>query len=244
MTKQYVIFGIILITLLTLRLMSSRIRYWGYLLMERGWKSSIHYDRCFKIFTKLYQDIKPMEISMKERQEKQIDADKSFTYGEVVFYSFVQILESAHPKQGEIFYDLGSGAGKAVFIAGLVFDLSKALGIEKLDGLYEISHSLVEKLPSIPEVSELPADKKINIQFIHDDFLKVKISDGNIVFVNATCFSGEIWDGLMIQLLTLKKGARVIITSKTIEIGGFAMKHQNLYLMTWGLSKVSIYERL
>jgi precorrin-6B methylase 2 len=244
MTEQIIIFAAILIVLVTLRLLRYRIRYWGHLLMERGWKSSVHYDRCLKILTKLYENVSPFSISLEERKLKNIQADKSFTYGEVVFYSFAQILELAQPKPGEIFYDLGCGAGKPVFIAALVFDFAKACGVEKLENLYKLCVTLNEKLPTLPEVKELPADKKINIQFINDDFLKVDISEADIVFINATCFHGDLWDAILARLLKLKVGARVILTTRIINIGGFKLKHQSLFLMSWGLSQVSIYERI
>lgn len=244
MTEQIIIFAVIFIVLMTLRLLRYRIRYWGHLLMERGWKSSVHYDRCLKIMTALFKNVSPFSVSLEERKLKNIQSDKSFTYGEVVFYSFAQILELAQPKSGEIFYDLGCGAGKPVFIAALIYDLAKACGVEKLESLYKLCITLNEKLPTLPEIKELPADKKINIEFINEDLLNVDISEADIVFINATCFYGDFWDAILGKLLKLKVGARVILITRIINTGGFKLKHQNLFLMSWGLSQVSIYERI
>lgn len=212
--------------------------------MERGWKSSVHYDRCLKIMTKLYENVSPFSVSLDERRLKNLQADKQYTYGEVVFYSFAQILELAHPKPGEIFYDLGCGAGKPVFIAALIFDFAKACGVEKLESLYNLCVALNEKLPTLPEMQELPTDKKLNIEFINEDLLNVDLSEADIVFINATCFYGDLWDAILARLLKLKVGARVILTTRVIKTGGFKLKHQNLFLMSWGLSQVSIYERI
>src|SRR5580658_1272591 len=44
-----------------------------------------------------------------------------FIYGEIEFLSFYIILEKTKPEPQEIFYDLGCGAGKAVFAAALFF---------------------------------------------------------------------------------------------------------------------------
>lgn len=243
MIEQITIFSAILFVLVTLRLLRHRIRYWSHLLMEQGWKSSIHYDRCYRIFTKLYEDTSPVSLSMTERREKGLENDSSLTYGEVNFYSFVQILELAAPKEGEIFYDLGSGAGKAVFIAGLVFDFTKVCGVEKLDSLYQMSTTALDKLWTLPQLKELHG-KKMNFQFIHDDLLTVDFSEASIVFLQATCFYGPIWDQLMVKLLMLKVGTRVIITTRKLEIGGFKLNNKNQFLMSWGLCTVSIYERV
>jgi precorrin-6B methylase 2 len=221
-----------------------RIRYWAALLYERGWKSTVHYDRSLTVFRKLYEDINSFKLSIQERQQKNI-FDSRFTYGEVVFYSFVRILEVAEPKQDEIFYDLGSGAGKAVFIAALVFDFSKVCGIEIIDNLYQLSNRLLQKLEAMPERQELMPYKKFNIEFIHSNFFEYNISEANIVFLNATCWRGEALDTIIIKLLELKKGARIILVTASLEnIGGFQLKYSNLHLMSWGLSTVRIYQRI
>lgn len=213
--------------------------------MEQGLKSSFHYDRCYKIFTKLYENLtaNPTQVSLEEREKKDLISDTTYTYGEVNFYSFVQILELAAPKAGDIFYDLGSGAGKAVFIAWLVGNFGKVLGVEKLQSLYDLSLTLCDKLRAIPEVEQLKKDPN-TIKFLNQDILETDFSDGDIIFLQSTCFSGHMWDGIMAKLQKLKPGTRVIVSTKLLNMGGFELKHQKLFLMSWGLSRVSIYERI
>lgn len=242
--SQIIIFFSILLVFLVWYFNRIRIRYWVALLQERGWKSSIHYDRCFKLFSKLYEGINATALSLQERKEKNLYEDYTYTYGEVTFYSFVNLLEIVQPKPGEVFYDLGSGAGKAVFIAGLVFDLGKACGIEKLTGLYNLSSQLVEKLKTIPETQQYFPNKQFNIEFIHGDILSQDISDANIVFISATCFRGEFWDRVVGKLAKLKTGTRVILGSVALNIGGYKLIHTNLHLMSWGMSTVFIYEKI
>jgi precorrin-6B methylase 2 len=222
-----------------------RIRYWGELLYERGWYSTVHYDRCLTVYKHLFSDINAFAVSLKERREKDLMGDTTYTYGEIMFYSFVRILEKAQPKPGEIFYDLGSGSGKAVFIAALVFDFAKVYGIEKLDGLFELSQQQLEKLENQPERKKLLPNKAINVQFIHHDFLTYDFSDGDVVFINATCFRGEMFNQIIAKLLKLKVGSRVILGSASLEnVGGFELQYQNLHLMGWGLNMVRIYQRV
>lgn len=245
MITRIVIFSIILLIFLVWRFNRQRIRYWAALLQERGWKSTVHYDRCLTIFKKLYSNVNAAKISISERNTKGLSDNIAYTYGEVVFYSFVRILEMAEPKPQEVFYDLGSGAGKAVFIAGLVFDFSKACGIEKLEGLYNLSIETLANLKTLPERETLLSHKETNIQFIHGDFLQEDFSDADIVFINATCFRGDLFNEIIVRLLKLKPGARVILGSANLEnIGGFELKYSNLHLMSWGLNAVKIYQRI
>lgn len=244
MHSQAIIFGSILLFFVLWGLFRQRIRYWVELLHERGWKSTIQYDHCLTLFKNLYTDINPVTVSLKERQEKGIIDDTSYIYGEIVFYSFVRILEQAQPKPGEIFYDLGSGGGKAVFIAGLVFDLT-AYGIEKLTSLYQLSCELKEKLQKMPEFKNYFPSKTVNIEFINADFLEYDFSNGDLIFVNATCFRGIIFDQLIKKFLNLKVGSRIILVSADLDdIGGFEVIYKNDHLMSWGLNRVSIYKRI
>ena len=49
---------------------------------------------------------------------------ESLIYGEVDFHSFARVLRKINPKPGCVFYDLGSGTAKAVFVARFMHDFS------------------------------------------------------------------------------------------------------------------------
>lgn len=70
---------------------------------------------------------------------------QSLIYGEVEFHSFYRILRKVNPAPGGIFYDLGSGTGKAVFAARFVCDFARCIGIEILDGLHKQAASIVNR---------------------------------------------------------------------------------------------------
>ena len=62
-----------------------------------------------------------------------MNGQTEFTYGEVLFCYFIPLLNLVSPKPGEIFWDLGSGTGKALAIAALAFPfLKKVCGVEYL----------------------------------------------------------------------------------------------------------------
>jgi SAM-dependent methyltransferase len=84
-------------------------------------------------------------LSKSEREEKQLNEDKSLIYGEVEFASFYRVLRKINPEPGLTFYDLGSGTGKALFIARLVQDFSKCVGIEILESLHIQAEKIVHR---------------------------------------------------------------------------------------------------
>src|SRR5882672_8410020 len=97
------------------------------------WK---HIRRAEHLFDVLYRHVRGKAISTLARRLWGLQSD-DFVYGEIEFPSFYLLLEKTKPQAGQVFYDLGSGSGKAVFAAALAFDFSKACGIELLPGLYQ-----------------------------------------------------------------------------------------------------------
>ena len=74
-----------------------------------------------KIFEELYSKENGYLISKQARKKRGIN-DKKLTYGEVKFDSFYKIVKGISPTSNKVFYDLGSGNGKAVILASLFGD--------------------------------------------------------------------------------------------------------------------------
>lgn len=184
----------------------------------------------------LYRPIKSDLISKRDRKRLKLDSD-AFIYGEIQFLSFFTLLDRVHPQPNEIFYDLGSGTGKAVLAAVLFFDIAKAYGIELLPSLSRVANRQLQKV--IEQVSDLPP-----VQFIQGDFLQYDFSDGDIIFVNATCLSYYTWEAMLEKLAKLKPGSRVIVTTKKIQQPQFQLQYQGLDLMSWGMNSVNIYLKI
>ena len=90
-------------------------------------------------------DLYIVESCRSERADKgQLD-QKTLVYGEVDFHSFCEVLSSIMPPAGGTFYDLGSGTGRAIFVAAFVQDFVRLVGIEILDGLYEASTEVLDR---------------------------------------------------------------------------------------------------
>jgi len=167
-------------------------------------------------------------ISMKHRLTHFI-RNKEFIYGEIDFLSFYTILEKTKPQEGEVFYDLGSGAGKAVFAAGYYFNFSKTCGIELLEPLYKLAKNQLKKVPLT------------QVEFINENFLNYDFSDADIVYVAATCLDPSTWEQLINKMAKLKPGSRIIVATKSIQHEQFEPIHQGIELMSWGLCPVTIY---
>lgn len=202
-----------------------------------------HWQQLIKVelfLKKLYQNISGMEISKLERKrlDKQEDA---FVYGEIDFLPFYTILEQVRPESHEVFYDLGSGAGKAVLAAASFFSLQRVYGIELLPGLYELACAQQKKAEAWAQNYTIALSK---IVFIQDDFLNYDISSGDIIFINATCVNYVTWQKLIEKFLLLKKGSRLIVTTKKITHPAFQVLSATYTVMSWGVNSVNSYLKI
>ena len=72
--------------------------------------------------------------------------EPEFTQGEVESQYFIPLLDYVKPKPGEVFYDLGCGAGKPLLIASVAFPTLKICkGIEYLDGVASMAREIMVK---------------------------------------------------------------------------------------------------
>lgn len=198
-----------------------------------------------KFLMKLYQDVNGPNISLEERKRLMKEED-DYIYGEIDFVSFFIFLNKIKPEPGEVFYDLGSGVGKAVFATALCFDLSKVCGIELLPALFEKANEQVVRAKHLLQFenkafSEKSLNRISHIQFINDNFLHCDINDANIIFINATCLHYQTMVPLIEKLTHLKVGTRIIVGTKKIENEKFQLLYQGLSFMSWGMSSVNIY---
>ena len=130
------------------------------------------------------------KLSRSERADKgQLD-QKTLVYGEVDFHSFCEVLSGIMPPAGGTFYDLGSGTGRAIFVAAFVQDFARLVGIEILDGLYEASTEVLDRFRGgggggfRSLLDGAPPSQKV--EFHHGSFLDFDWSDGDVVFANST----------------------------------------------------------
>jgi len=188
-----------------------------------------------RIFADLYANIDGAQLSKKERALLKMEND-NLVYGEICFDSFAMMLAVVQPKATDVFYDLGSGIGKAVFCSALLYPWKKCCGIELLPGLHRVSIDLLEKCNSL-------SDLKAPIEFIQGNLLENDFSDATVIFINATGFTAECWRLIMNKLHALQKGARIIVSSKKISESLYQLLDAKMYWMSWGWASVYIYQK-
>lgn len=202
--------------------------------------STMRIKRAQPLFTKLYRGVDGFEVSMSAREAIELKGDE-YTYGEIVFSSFAKILDLVRPQPREVFYDLGCGSGKAVFAMAILHPDSKPRGIELLEPMYQLCLQQLDKYNQLLQSNTFSPKKDTDIQFFNEDILKYDFTDGDIIFLNATCFPAEAWKQINLKLGKLKKGARVICTTKELSNPKFTLAHQGSHLMSWGINSVHIY---
>jgi len=189
------------------------------------------------LFESLYASLRGYDLSHAFRA-RLAKKDKSLVYGEVLPESFQAVMQAARPGPGEVFYDLGSGLGKAVVLANLLFDFSKCVGIEFVPSLAQAAQAVIDSRAARKAL-------RGTVELINASFLDADFSDADVVFTHSACFSKK----LMVQLrrrceAQLKPGARIITISTHLNSPLFKRRALMSCRMDWGPSFAQISERI
>ena len=98
--------------------------------MERA-----HESAASAVFDALYAGVTTAESTRlskaeSERRGLSRSGDIDLTYGDTTFDAVRHGLAAAAPPAGGVFFDLGSGSGRAVLAAALLFGLERCVGVE------------------------------------------------------------------------------------------------------------------
>lgn len=201
------------------------------------WKKALSLDKALPIFTRLYTAIDGFALSHHARREH--DA-LDYVYGEIDFMSFIALLSLVKPDNKTVFYDLGSGTGKAVVACAMVFNVKESNGIELFGSLHHTARKQQQALSSFPKY--MPASKIIH--FFHDDFLHANFNNATLVYINATGFLGETWIAISDRLTQTPACTTVISTSKALKSSAFIVTKITAVQMSWGIVKAYIHQRI
>ena len=153
---------------------------------------------------------------------------------------------------GGIFYDLGSGTGKAVIAMSLFGPFKKLIGIELLQGLWDLSmrskifyeKTITDKFIKFNALFTI--ERTNIIDFYNGDFMREKWNNASIIFVNSTCFSQDLMEKIGIKA---KKECQIdtIIITITKKLNNlntdWEYKTEFKRLMSWGVGTIYIYIR-
>lgn len=161
----------------------------------------------------LFGSVSGHSISAKAKESCMSYSAFELTYGEVTPKAVEAFLSHVSPKEGQVFYDLGAGTGKAVFYAALQFPFRKCVGVELLAGLHAAAKDVLKTYDADirPRLDEQKQNQEIG--FIQGDMFDVDIADADIAFSHATCFGPDLLLRMKRKLGELKPGAHAIIAN-------------------------------
>lgn len=225
---------ILLVPLLILAVLIPKLR--RYIKINR-WKKQLKLTQHFPVYQHLYHQLNGFALS---RQARVFGDAIEYLYGEIEFLSFIALLSLTKPNRQTVFYDLGSGTGKAVIACAMVFPVQKSCGVELFQLLHQAAESRKIMLAECPDYCETAK----TISFIHGDFLTCSWRDATLVFINATALIGETWKQLNQKLQQLAAGTIVITTTKTLCAGdAFELIYTTRVEMSWGRVNAYIQKR-
>lgn len=170
--------------------------------------------------------------------------EDSLVYGEIDLEGFCDLLLNDIPHTSQdIFYDLGSGSGRAVMAARFVGDFQECIGIELLGNLHDLASS-------VKSLYKFQYQHKLihrNVQFICSDLLDCQWwTNGTIIYVPNLLYDENLKAQIAEKATKLRPGAYLIClkTFQSPEFNNvFELVKERLVAMSWGESNVYIYQR-
>jgi len=228
--------------------------------LDIGWvraSQSIYED-----LTKAFPTSIGKAVSKKEREQFQLSSS-TLVYGEISFEAFgitLEKIKKIHGKpnvgntgpagcmqdRGGIFYDLGSGTGKAVIAAAILYNFDICCGIEILEGLYTLSLEITSEYNSRGK-AKLNREITTDVSMVKGDILDLSVkdwSDGDVIFANSTCFDDTLMAALANTAGGLKKGTFFITFTKRLPGTDFVVLEYEMHQMSWGAATVYIHQKI
>jgi precorrin-6B methylase 2 len=146
--------------------------------------------------------------SKKRQRAENIFLD-GITYGEVQADGFLTALAWCDPKPGETFIDMGSGTGIAVLTAAASVALKSAIGVEIVQSLHDAALTALGSCRGKLITND--------VQFVCADALTYDWQQHDLVFCSLTCFTDEQADAVRQGAEKLRKGSRMLVTSRTLD---------------------------
>lgn len=212
------------------------IRHTWRQIKHRRWRERLNLTQHQTVFEHIYAHVDAFDCSINARKKQD---DLSYVYGEIEFESFIASLSLTHPKPHECFLDLGSGSGKAVLAAAMVFNVN-SFGIELFKELNELAEEAKNTLVTMASYQHLA--KKIHL--INDNFLTIPWPDAHIIFINATAFFGDIWLHICKKIDELASCRMIITTTRPLNNANWVLVGQTQSAMSWGVVDIYFQQKL
>jgi len=220
------------------------------------------YRRTFAVYTSLFEGLATDKMKQLANEEVQLlgtsfgaeQPKTSLTYGEIDFNSFADILERLDIHQGDSLVDLGSGTGKALVTAALLFAprLARIHGIELLSSLHSPCCEVLAKLRVLLESNEAYEEHlscKVTCELgdiLATDRTAMDWTVADIVFMNSTLFEPALMVALcQLASLRMRSGTRVVTLTRPFpNLSQWTIVDQRQYRMSWGTATSFVHVKL
>lgn len=161
----------------------------------------------------------------------------NYTNGEIVSTSelrnlFDLIKMHNGLQEDSYFYDLGSGVGKPCIAAALLHNFKACTGIEITKDLYDVSLSVLEKATFQCHIGTFSSISFINASFLDQTTWSF---DGDVIFMNSTCFDRELMESVSKRAKYMKAGSFFITLTYPLNPScGFEVIEELRLTMNWG----------
>ena len=189
----------------------------------------------------------------------------ALTYGEIRFDPFARALGRIKTEfgglrtDGGVFYDLGSGTGKAVFAAALIHRFERCVGIEVLESLHGAALELQQRWDESIEPrlryagaresngSDVEAERRAAIEFICGDIADPRVcdwSDATLCFANSTCSPMALMRDLASAAERCAIGTWFVTFTKELPSAHYVTRSASRHKMSWGAATVFVQEKI
>ncbi len=210
---------------------------WSRAVAIKRWRRSLALDQHQSVYHHLYAHVDGFALSRDARRPR--DA-MEYVYGEIDFIPFIALLSLTKPDANTVFYDLGSGTGKAVLACAMVFNVRESHGVELFGSLHHAACQQQQSLARLPNYVK----KAKTIYFTEGDFLQANVSNATLIFINATGFFGQTWDAISQLMEQNTHDLTVITTSKALKSKAFIVTKTTTLQMSWGIVTAYIQRRV
>ena len=139
---------------------------------------------------------------------------KALTYGELTPAGVSRMLDYLRMDRQDVFYDLGSGVGRAVLQVAMTANIEKSAGIE----IVEARHKAAKRV--LASARKQAWIKSRAVVFRQESLLETNLKDATVVYIASTCFSGNFMTKFARKLAKLQKGLTLV------SLRGFERKHR------------------
>eukprot|EP01117_Protostelium_nocturnum_P007735 TRINITY_DN2771_c1_g1_i10.p1 TRINITY_DN2771_c1_g1~~TRINITY_DN2771_c1_g1_i10.p1 ORF type:complete len:530 (+),score=194.11 TRINITY_DN2771_c1_g1_i10:194-1783(+) len=201
-----------------------------------------------------------------------LDGFGSSTYGEILPVAIHNIISLLKIEEEDVFYDLGSGIGKAVIQVALQTKCKKSVGVELSETRYNLSldakQDAFNRLNTFepdeinlltprrhPTQKETIKEVMDSISFVNNDILEVNFMDATCIYWNNICFNAAASLKIVAKFNELPEGTRILSSRKLCGRHSAAclrkkepcsymcLTKKDLVFCTWAVScTVFIYE--